>query len=245
MKIDLNCDLGESFGAYKIGNDEEVIRYVHRVNIACGFHAGDPVVMDRTVQLAKENGVIVGAHPGYRDLAGFGRRFLAMSVHEIENEVLYQIGALAAFCAKHNVKMDHVKPHGALYNYAADNYEVARAIAKAIKDFDPSLKMIVLYNSEMEKAAEDTGLNYLREAFADRHYDAKGRLVSRSVKGSVITDIDIIKNRVRAMIMGGMLESFDGTPVKVKPDTICVHGDNAHALEVAKALKELIDNLNQ
>lgn len=244
MKTDLNCDLGESFGMYKIGNDEEVIKYVHRVNIACGFHAGDPIVMDKTVQLAKENGVIVGAHPGYRDLPGFGRRFLAMSIQEIESEVLYQIGALAAFCFKHNVKMDHVKPHGALYNYAADNYDVAKAIAKAIKQFDPKIKMIVLYNSEMERAAEDVGISYLREAFADRHYDVKGRLVSRSVKGSVITNIDTIKHRVRAMITHGMVESFDGSPITLKPDTICVHGDNVHALEVAKALRELIDTLN-
>lgn len=240
MNIDLNCDLGESFGAYKIGNDEEVIKYVDRVNIACGFHAGDPIVMDKTVSLAKKYNVKVGAHPSYRDLVGFGRRFIDASPKEIEGDVLYQIAALNGFCVKHSVKMDHVKPHGALYNYAAVNLEVALAIANAIKSFDPNLKMVVLYNSEMVKAAEKVGLSYLQEAFADRHYDEEGKLVSRRIKGSVIEDEEFIVKRVVRMIFDGVVETIDGKVINIKPDTICVHGDNEKALSITKRLSEIL-----
>jgi UPF0271 protein len=245
MSIDLNCDLGESFGAYKIGNDEDVIKYVDRVNIACGFHAGDPIVMDKTVMLAKNHGVKVGAHPSYRDLVGFGRRFIDASVKEIENDIIYQIGALHAFCVKHSVKMDHVKPHGALYNYATLNFEVALAIAKGIKAFDHNLKMVVLCNSEMEKAAEKVGLNYLKEAFADRHYDQNGKLVSRKIAGSVIEDVDLIVERVKYMILEGVVETVDGKIINLKPDTICVHGDNEKALNITKKLKDLLKEINK
>lgn len=240
MNIDLNCDLGESFGAYKIGNDEEVIKYVDRVNIACGFHAGDPIVMDKTVSLAKEYNVKIGAHPSYRDLFGFGRRFIDASPKEIEGDVLYQIAALNGFCVKHSVKMDHVKPHGALYNYAAVNLEVALAIANAIKSFDPNLKMVVLYNSEMVKAAEKVGLSYLQEAFADRHYDEEGKLVSRKIKGSVIEDEELIVKRVLRMIFDGVVETIDGKVINIKPDTICVHGDNEKALSITRRLSEIL-----
>ncbi len=239
MLIDLNCDLGESFGSYKIGNDEEVIKYVDRVNIACGFHAGDPLVMDKTVMLAKRYNVKIGAHPSYRDLVGFGRRFLDASPKEIEGDVLYQIAALNGFCVKHSVRMDHVKPHGALYNYAAVNFDTALAIANAIKSFDPNLKMVVLYNSEMVKAAEEVGLSYLQEAFADRHYDEHGKLVSRKIKGAVIEDEEIIVKRVVRMVFEGVVETIEGKTLNIKPDTICVHGDNEKALSIARRLCEI------
>ncbi|MGB9730597.1 5-oxoprolinase subunit PxpA [Calditerrivibrio nitroreducens] len=240
MSIELNCDLGESFGAYKIGNDEELIKYVDRVNIACGFHAGDPIVMDKTVSLAKEYNVKVGAHPSYRDLVGFGRRFLDASTKEIENDIIYQIGALHAFCLKHSIPLDHVKPHGALYNRAAVDFDTAMAIARGIKAFDRNLKMVVLCNSEMVRAAEMVGLKYLQEAFADRHYDDDGKLVSRKYSGAVIGDLNIILTRVKRMINDGVVESINGKEVKLNPDTICVHGDNEKALEITKNLHLLM-----
>ncbi|ADR18296.1 5-oxoprolinase subunit PxpA [Calditerrivibrio nitroreducens] len=240
MSIDLNCDLGESFGAYKIGNDEEVIKFVDRVNIACGFHAGDPIVMDKTVSLAKDYNVKVGAHPSYRDFVGFGRRFLDASPKEIENDIIYQIGALHAFCLKHSIQLDHVKPHGALYNRAAVDFDTAMAVARGIKAFDRNLKMVVLCNSEMVRAAEMAGLTYLKEAFADRHYDDNGRLVSRKVNGAVIDDLNLILSRVKRMITDGMVESITGKVIKLNPDTICVHGDNEKALEIAKNLNLLL-----
>lgn len=240
MSIDLNCDLGESFGAYKIGNDEEVIKFVDRVNIACGFHAGDPIVMDKTVSLAKDYNVKVGAHPSYRDFVGFGRRFLDASPKEIENDIIYQIGALHAFCLKHSIQLDHVKPHGALYNRAAVDFDTAMAVARGIKAFDRNLKMVVLCNSEMVRAAEMVGLTYLQEAFADRHYDDDGKLVSRKYSGAVIDDLNIILTRVKRMINDGVVESINGKEIKLNPDTICVHGDNKKALEITKNLSLLI-----
>ncbi|MCX8084265.1 MAG: LamB/YcsF family protein [Calditerrivibrio sp.] len=243
MPVDLNCDLGESFGAYKMGNDEEVIKYVDRVNVACGFHAGDPQVMDVTVALAKEYGVKVGAHPSYRDLVGFGRRFLDATPKEVEADILYQISALAGFCAKHGVKMDHVKPHGALYNHAAIDYGTALAIAKGVKSFDPSLKMVVLFNSEMVRACEDVGLGYLQEAFADRQYDINGRLVSRKVPNAVIEDVEVIKRRVEMMIKEHVVETIDHKIIQINPDTICVHGDNENAITITKELKILIKQI--
>lgn len=240
MSITLNADFGESFGNYKLGNDEELIKYVDLVNIACGFHAGDPLVMDRSVEIARMYGVKVGAHPGYPDLVGFGRRRLLASPKEIEADVIYQIASLNGFCKKHGVEMYHVKPHGALYNYASINYEVAFAIAKAVKYFNDRLFLMGLAGSELIKAAKDIGLKYLSEGFADRHYDENGKLVSRDVAGAVIHDIDEIKNRVELIILSKKIKSIAGKEIDIFVDSICVHGDNPNSVGIAKELKELL-----
>ncbi|MCA1933539.1 MAG: LamB/YcsF family protein [Calditerrivibrio sp.] len=240
MYISLNADFGESFGIYKLGNDDELIKYVDLVNIACGFHAGDPLVMDSSVEMAKRYGVKVGAHPGYPDLVGFGRRKILASPKEVESDVIYQIASLNGFCKKYGIEMYHVKPHGALYNYASVNYDVAFAIAKAVKYFDGRLLLMGLAGSELIRAAKDIGLNYLSEGFADRHYDRNGKLVDRSVDGSVIHDIDTIKRRVESMILYRKIESIDGEEIDISLDSICVHGDNVNAINIAKSLKELL-----
>lgn len=188
MKIDLNCDLGESFGNYKIGMDEEVIKYISSANIACGFHASDPLVMVKTVSLAKENGVSIGAHPGYPDLVGFGRRNMNVAPEELKAMVQYQIGALNAFCKSAGIKMNHVKPHGAMYNMAAKDEKLALAIAEGIAEVDYSLILLGLSGSQLLTAAATVGLKCANEVFADRAYEEDGSLVARTKGGAVITD---------------------------------------------------------
>ncbi|MCR4630592.1 MAG: 5-oxoprolinase subunit PxpA, partial [Treponema sp.] len=200
MKIDLNCDLGESFGNYKIGMDEEVIKYISSANIACGFHASDPLVMAKTVLLAKEQGVSIGAHPGYPDLVGFGRRNMNVSPEDLKAMVQYQIGALNAFCKANGVKMNHVKPHGAMYNMAAKDEKLALAIAAGIAEVDDSLILLGLSGSELLKAANQVGLKCANEVFADRAYEEDGSLVARTKAGAVITNEDEVIERVIKMI---------------------------------------------
>lgn len=201
--IDLNCDLGESFGAYKIGLDEEVLPYVTSANIACGFHGGDPVVMEQTVALCKRYGVRAGAHPGFPDLAGFGRRNMSLTPNEVKTSVMYQIGALNSFCRGAGIRLCHVKPHGALYNMAANDYELAKAICQAIKEVDGSLVLLALSNSEMLRAAKDTGVSAASEVFADRAYERDGSLVPRSRRGAVIEDEELALKRVIRMAKEG------------------------------------------
>lgn len=235
--IDLNCDLGESFGAYKMGLDEEVLPYVTSANIACGFHGGDPMVMEQTVALCKKYGVRAGAHPGFPDLAGFGRRNMSLSPAEVKAGTMYQIGALSAFCKGAGIRLWHVKPHGALYNMAAKDYELAKAICQAIKEVDDSLILLALSNSEMLRAAKDTGLSAASEVFADRAYERDGSLVSRSRKGSMIEDEILAVNRVIRMAKEGVVEAIDGSVVSIEADSVCVHGDGVKALKFVKKIR--------
>lgn len=239
-KIDLNSDLGESFGRYSLGRDSEIIPLVSSVNIACGFHAGDPDVMAKTVALAEEAGIGVGAHPGFPDLQGFGRRKMAMKPAEVKNMITYQVGALMSFTS--NKKLQHVKPHGALYNMAATDHDLAVAICEGIKQVDPDLPIYGLANSELIKAAQEVGIPYAQEAFGDRNYNADGTLVSRSLPNAVIKDPQEVAKRVKVMIENEEIIAVDGTKIPLKPDSICVHGDNQQALNIVSELRAtLID----
>ena len=237
MKIDLNCDLGESFGNYKIGMDEEVIKYISSANIACGFHASDPLVMEQTVALAKANGVKVGAHPGFPDLAGFGRRSMSVSPKELKAMVIYQIGALNAFCKANEIKMNHVKPHGAMYNMAAKDERLALAIAEAVAQVDESLVLIGLSGSALLKAANMVGIKCASEVFADRAYEDDGSLVSRAKIGAVITNEEEASDRAVQMIKFGTVKSITGKDIPIAADTICIHGDTPHALHLARIMR--------
>ncbi|MGG3468137.1 5-oxoprolinase subunit PxpA [Neobacillus pocheonensis] len=238
--IDLNCDLGESFGPFKIGNDQEVLNYISSANIACGYHAGDHNVMFETVRLAKKSGVLIGAHPGLPDLAGFGRREMIISPQEVYHLVVYQIGALAAVCKANGIALAHVKPHGALYNMSAKNRKMAAAIAAAIADVDPAQVLFGLAGSELVKAGKEKGLHVAEEVFADRTYQADGTLTSRQEKNAIIHDSDSAIKRVIRMIKEGKVETVDGTDINIKADTICVHGDEPLALEFVTQLKQAL-----
>lgn len=238
MRIDLNSDVGESFGAYRIGADADVMRSITSANVACGFHAGDPGVMRATVLLAKEARVSVGAHPGFPDLVGFGRRELRASPREVEDLVLYQIGALAAVAASESVPLSHVKAHGALYNMAARDRTLADAIARAVAAFDRSLILFGLPNSELLRAGEAAGLRVASEGFADRAYMADGSLASRTVKGSVIHDAKAVLERSLRMVRDGEVTAVDGSRVTFKVDTLCVHGDTAGAADLTHQLRQ-------
>ncbi len=244
MKIDLNCDLGESFGNYKIGMDEEVIKFISSANIACGFHASDPLVMEKTVALAKENGVQVGAHPGFPDLVGFGRRNMNVSPAELKAMVMYQVGALAAFCKARDIKMNHVKPHGAMYNMAAKDIKLALAIAEGIAQVDDSLILLGLSGSQLLKAAQEVGLKSAAEVFADRAYEEDGSLVARTKAGAVIADENEVIERVIKMIKLGKVQAITGKEIEIKPDSICVHGDNPKALNFVKLIRQRLTQEN-
>ena len=241
VKIDLNCDLGESFGAYTIGMDDKVIPLISSCNIACGYHASDPLVMKKTVEMAAKAGIGIGAHPGFPDLMGFGRRNMNVSPAEASAYVTYQLGALYAFARSAGVKLQHVKPHGALYNMAGKNYDLALAIAKAVQSFDPSLILMGLAGSQSVKAAQDIGLPVANEVFADRAYMPDGSLMPRTMEGAVIHDERLAISRVVRMVMEHKVTACDGTDIEIIPDSVCVHGDNVKALafvtEIRKALE--------
>lgn len=223
--------MGESFATYQLGLDEEAVKYISSANIACGFHAGDPQVMAQTVNLAVNCGVAVGAHPSYPDLLGFGRRYMEAAPGEIKNYVIYQVGALQAFARVRGTGLQHVKPHGALYNVAAADKNIARAIAEAIYEIDSNLIFMTLANSEMEKAAGEIGLKFAREVFADRHYNGDGTLVPRSHPQSVIKNSAETTARLIEIITTGRIKTINGTSFPVKVDSICVHGDTPGAIE--------------
>ncbi|QAT49167.1 LamB/YcsF family protein [Caproiciproducens sp. NJN-50] len=239
-QIDLNCDLGESFGTYKLGMDEEVIPFVSSANVACGFHASDPVVMRKTVELAGKNGVCIGAHPGFPDLMGFGRRNMKVSPLEAKAYVQYQIGALDAFCRAFGVKLVHVKPHGALYNMAGKDYDLARAICEGIAEIDGSLILLALSGSEMIRAAKDTGLRAASEVFADRAYEEDGSLVARTKPNSMITDENEAIRRVVRMAKEGTVTAVTGKEIPIQADSVCVHGDNAKALDFVQKIRSAL-----
>ena len=241
MIMDLNCDMGESFGTYELGYDELAMPYVTSINVACGFHASDPDNMAKTVLLAKKHGVAVGAHPGYPDLVGFGRRSMALTPEEVKNAVIYQIGALDAFCKAAGVRLQHVKVHGALYNNAEKDLTVATAIAKAIKAVDPSLYMLCLANSQMGVAAKQEGVPFVEEAFADRAYTEEGSLVSRKVEGSVIHDINEVVTRVVRMVTEKTVVAITGKVIPIQAQTICVHGDTPGAVDMVKAIRAALE----
>lgn len=238
LNVDLNCDLGESFGRYKLGNQQEILKYVTSANIACGFHAGDPTVMRETVKLAIENGVKIGAHPGLPDLNGFGRREMNITPQEGYDMVVYQIGALQAFLNIHNETMQHVKPHGALYQMASRDSELAEAIARAVYDVSPELVLFGLADSELTRAGEKFKLRTAHEVFADRTYQSDGSLTSRSQAEALITDQEQSARQVVKMVIEGKVVSQQKTEVNLKADTICIHGDGENALDFAKYITE-------
>ena len=240
--MDLNCDLGESFGNYKIGGDDKIIPFISSANVACGFHAGDPVVIKKTIETAKKNNIGIGAHPGFLDLMGFGRREMKISIDEAKAYVLYQLGALGAFCKSEGVKLQHVKPHGALYNMAAKDYNLSKAICEAIADFDSSLIILGLSGSETLRAAKDLGLKYASEVFADRAYEEDGSLVARSKEGAMIHDENEAIERVVKMIKKQKITSITGKEIPIKADSICVHGDGEKALLFVRRIREKLEN---
>ena len=239
--VDLNCDLGESFGNYKCGLDEEVIRYISSANVACGFHASDPAVMARTVALARENGVSVGAHPGYPDLQGFGRRDMDASPAEVKAMVQYQIGALEAFCTAQGISLVHVKPHGAMYNMAGRDEALAEAICEGIYEVDPGLVLLGLSGSRMLEAAKRTGLKCAKEVFADRAYEEAGTLVARNVPGAMITDEEEAVERVLRIVKDGVVTAITGRDIEVTADSVCIHGDGPKALAFAAKIREALE----
>lgn len=239
-RVDLNCDLGESFGAYTMGMDERILPFLTSANIACGFHAGDPGVMYRTVNLALKNKVAIGAHPGLPDLVGFGRRNMEISPREAYEMVVYQIGALYGFVKAAGGRMRHVKPHGALYNMAAKRQDLAEAIAEAIYQVDPELILFGLSGSELVFAGEKIGLITAHEVFADRTYQIDGSLTPRKEPNALITDEQQAVAQVVRMVKEGTVLSQQGQDIAIKADTVCIHGDGAHALEFACKIREFL-----
>lgn len=239
--IDLNSDLGESFGAYTLGMDEALMDYITSANVACGWHAGDPVVMEKTLRAAAEKGVAVGAHPGYPDLMGFGRREMKITPDEAYAYVLYQLGALDAFARTFGVNIQHVKPHGALYNQACRDEKLAMAICRAARAFDGDLIVLAPYNSAFRTAAEAIGQPFAAEFFADRAYLPDGSLVPRSQPGAVIHDADLACRRVLQMAREGTVTCIDGTVLQMRCASVCVHGDNEAALASVKRIREALE----
>lgn len=238
MKVDLNCDLGEAFGNYSFGGDEQIIPLITSANVACGFHAGDQHVMNQTIKRAKEHNIGIGAHPGLPDLQGFGRRNMDLSPDEIYDTVIYQLGALSGFCKIHNVKINHVKPHGALYQMGARDKDIAHAIAQAVYDFDESLYYVGLSNTLLISEAQKIGLKTASEVFADRRYEDDGQLVSRKADDALITDTKEAIAQVVKMVKSKSVITKNNREIDIEADTICVHGDGAHALEFVSEIKE-------
>ena len=230
-QVDINCDMGESFGIYKLGHDEEVIKYISSANIACGFHAGDPLWMNKTVTLAENHGVEIGAHPSYPDLAGFGRRNMDIGVSELKSDIIYQIGALQAFTKTKTLQ--HVKPHGALYNQAVMNEKIAKTICEAILEFDSNLMLLALSGSKWIKTAKDMGLKAYNEVFADRALNDDGSLVSRSIQGSVLHNVNEVADRSNQMVTEGIATTINGNTIEVEADSLCIHGDTPGAVQMA------------
>lgn len=237
MHIDLNSDLGESFGRWTLGNDAELMKSITSANVACGYHAGDPGVMRETIRLARDAGVAIGAHPGFPDLAGFGRRNMAASPREVEDFVLYQVGALAGIAVAEGVRLQHVKAHGALYNMAVRDRALADAIARAVASFDRSLILFALPHTELYRAAEAFGLRVAAEGFADRAYDADGSLTPRTRPGAVIHSSEDVIGRAVRMAQTGIVRATNGTDIPMRVDTICTHGDTPGSHELTRQLR--------
>lgn len=238
--VDLNCDMGESFGAYQLGRDEEILDYITSANIACGFHAGDPSTMRRTVRMALEKNVGIGVHPGLQDLTGFGRRNMDISPQEAYDLVVYQIGALYGFVKSEGGKLQHVKPHGALYNMATKNPALSEAIAEAVYKVDPELVLFGLAGGELVKAGKKIGLRTASEVFSDRTYQEDGSLTSRREKNALIKDHEAAVNQVVRMVKESKVKSEQGIDITLQADTICIHGDGPSALDFAKYISRAL-----
>jgi len=240
--IDLNCDMGEAFGNYQMPNDEKLMDYITSANIACGFHAGDYGVMQQTVELAVRKGIAIGAHPGLPDLQGFGRREIKISPAEAYQITMYQIGALQGFVKAAHGRLNHVKPHGALYNMAAKDAVLAKAIVQAIKDFDPTLVLYALSGSEMIIAAEEAGITTAAEVFADRSYQDDGTLTPRNQPNAVLSTEVAVKEQLLMMVKLGVVKTVNKTNIPLVADTVCLHGDGEHALSFAKMVSGALRN---
>ncbi len=241
MRVDLNADVGESFGIYKLGLDEQVMGAITSANIACGFHAGDPMVMKQTVDLALAHHVGIGAHPGYPDLQGFGRRNMSVKPEEVEVMVIYQVGALKAFVEGRGARLQHVKAHGSMYNMAAKDRDLADAIAHGVKAAAPEAILLGLANSELIRAGKRLGLRVAQEVFADRAYNPDGSLVPRGEPGAMVHDPEIALPRVTRMVTEGKVTTITGEDIPLKADSICVHGDNPKALRFTREIKEVFN----
>ncbi len=237
QRIDLNADVGESFGAWRLGDDEGMLALVTSANVACGFHAGDPLTLRRTCELAAARGVAVGAQVSYADLAGFGRRFIDVPADALVADILYQLGALAAMCRVAGTRLRYLKPHGALYNATVHHEGQAAAVVAAIAAYDRSLPVLGLPGSALLRLAAEAGLRAVPEAFADRGYAADGTLVPRSVPGALVTDTDDVAARVVRMVCDGVVASVDGADVAVEADSVCLHGDTPGAVDLARSVR--------
>lgn len=240
-KLDLNCDMGESFGKYRIGMDEDILSFISSANVACGFHAGDPHVMRKTVSMAKEHHVAVGAHPGVPDLIGFGRREMKISPDELKDYFIYQIGALKAFVEASGMMLQHVKQHGALFKMGLDDPKLGLAMAEAVKAVSPGLIFVTPTGTALVDIAQSIGLKVGKEAYADRAYNKNKTLVSRSISGSVFTEPEQIKLRIEQLITDGTVTTIDNETVELEFDTICLHGDTPKALELTRTIRKKLD----
>ncbi|TRW49538.1 5-oxoprolinase subunit PxpA [Aliidiomarina halalkaliphila] len=243
-KLRLNCDLGESFGAWTMGNDAEMMPLIDCANIACGFHGGDPLVMATTVALAAQHQVWVGAHPAYPDLVGFGRRSMALSAAEVTATVLYQLGALSAFCKQHNTEIRYVKPHGALYHDMLKNDDTFSGVLKAVRDFDATLPLVILAHpnpTHWQSMADKAGITLWYEAFADRAYQANGMLLPRSQPGAVLADAEAMLTQAMQIAQKGTVTAIDGQTISLRADTLCVHGDTPSALAAVQKIRRALD----
>lgn len=236
-RVDLNSDLGESFGRYTLGMDDKIIPLITSANVACGYHASDPVVMGKTVAMAKEAGIRIGAHPGFPDLMGFGRRNMNVSPAEAKAYTLYQVGALSAFAKAQGMTLQHVKPHGAFYNMAAKDYDLSRAICEGIYAFDKNLIVLALSGGELARAAKDMGMRVAQEVFADRAYEEDGTLVDRRKEGAMVTDEDVAIARVVRMVKEKKVTAITGKDIPIEADSICVHGDGVKALAFVEKIR--------
>ncbi|MBN6187883.1 LamB/YcsF family protein [Aneurinibacillus sp. BA2021] len=241
MKIDINCDMGESFGMYELGNDEEMMKYVSTINVACGYHAGDPLVMRRTVELAKQHGINVGAHPGFPDLMGFGRRRMTATAEEVENYILYQVGALQAFLHAYDMQLSHIKPHGAMYMMAMEHDDLAQAVLNAAEKIDKRLPLFALNNSALARLGQEQGFNIVFEVYADREHDETGGIVMTR-KGADYTDMEERARRVLRMCKEGRVVTHDGKDIELRAETVCIHGDHPDAPKLAQAIIRLLDS---
>lgn len=239
--IDLNSDLGEGFGAYKMGMDEEILKLVTSANIACGWHAGDPSLMKKTVDLAVDQGVGLGAHPSYPDLLGFGRRKMDLSYRETQDYVTYQMGALAAFAASSGARLQHIKLHGALYNTAMADEDLAKALIDRVLTIDPEIYFMALSGSVFARLAQDMGARVAQEVFADRAYNEDGSLVSRKLPGAVIEDEDQAIDQVLNMVENGRVVTITGKEIEIQADSICVHGDNPQAINFVRKIRQALE----
>ncbi|MDO4917248.1 MAG: 5-oxoprolinase subunit PxpA [Rothia sp. (in: high G+C Gram-positive bacteria)] len=240
ISVDLNSDSGEAFGSWSMGDDETMMRIVSSANIACGFHAGDPLTMLKTTRTAADNNVRVGAHVSYPDLVGFGRRFMDMTAPELTAAVLYQLGALDVVTRVVGTKISYVKPHGGLYNAIVHHEKQAAAVVEAIKSFNPDIPILCLPNSEVERQAQAAGIGIVHEVFADRAYTAEGTLIPRTQEGAVIHDADQVAARVLRMATEGKVQSFDGSDVELNAQSVCVHGDTPGAVGIARKVREVL-----